>query len=199
MKRTIILCFALGLSMLQGCIVKSLHPFFRKADIVVRKELANTWIDENGEQWKIELDGGTSRVYQLSHYKPDGKKDMEFDATLFNLGDQMYLDIFPIATSNSGESMMFDFHMLRTHSIARIERLTDKEVQIRWLNEKWLQSLFSQNRIKISHEVVKDPMDDIDWAVILTASTEELQKFIAKYGDEEKAFNDNTVWLKLKR
>jgi hypothetical protein len=35
---------------------------------------------------------------------------------------------------------------------------------------------------------------------VLTASTEELQKFLIKYGNDDAAFEDeNTVWLKLKR
>ena len=58
------------------------------------------------------------------------------------------------------------------------------------------------NKIKISHEVVKDVNieDDSDLKYVLTASTDELQKFVLKYGDEDEAFvDDNTVWLKLTR
>jgi hypothetical protein len=92
--------------------------------------------------------------------------------------------------------------MLPTHTIARVESISDREIQIRWLNEKWLRSLFAQNKIKISHEVVRDPVvqDDSNMGYILTASTDEMQKFIVKYGDEDKTFiDDNTVWLKLTR
>jgi hypothetical protein len=50
--------------------------------------------------------------------------------------------------------------------------------------------------------VVKDVNieDDSDLNYVLTASTDELQKFVLKYGDEDEAFvDDNTVWLKLTR
>ncbi len=202
MKRSIILSFILLLVLLQGCIVKSLHPFFRVEDVVFRKELLNKWTDQEGYGWEILPVKENKMAYELKRYR-GGKADQVFVAHLFSLSNQLYIDIFPIAKEeDSGDALMFDMHLMPTHSIARVESLTDKEVKIRWLNEKWLRSLFSQNKIKISHEVVRDPIvqDDSNMSFVLTAPTEELQKFIEKYGDEDKAFiDDNTVWLKLTR
>jgi hypothetical protein len=80
--------------------------------------------------------------------------------------------------------------------------ITKDEVLIKWFNEEWLRTLFDQNRIKIAHEAILDeiPKDADDKTYILTASTEELQKFLIKYGNEDAAFDgDNTVWLRLKK
>jgi hypothetical protein len=73
-------------------------------------------------------------------------------------------------------------------------------VQIKWFNEEWLGSLFEQNRIKISHETVKNESGkETDNFYLLTASTDELQKFILKYGKDAVFDDNNIVWLKLKR
>ena len=89
-----------------------------------------------------------------------------------------------------------------THSVAKVVRLDNDEVQIKWFNEDWLKMLFEQNRIRIAHEAVLDenPKNKDDKWYVLTAPTDELQKFIIKYGHDATAFNnDNSVWLRLKR
>jgi hypothetical protein len=202
MKRSIILVFVLTLVLLQGCLVKSLHPFFKDSDVVFKKELINNWKDQEGARWEILPVKESKVAYELRHYQSGGEQpDEMFVAHLFNLHGQLYLDFFPIARDDS-DAAMFDMHMLPTHTIARIESISDREIQIRWLNEEWLQSLFDQNKIRISHEVVYNPItqDRSNMGYVLTASTDEMQKFIIKYGDEDKAFiDDNTVWLKLTR
>jgi hypothetical protein len=203
MKRSIILVFILTLVVLQSCLVKSLHPFFKDSDVVFKKELINNWTDQEGARWEILPVKESKVAYELRHYKTGKKQpDEAFVGHLFKLNDQLFLDFFPLGKDESDGTMMFDMHMMPTHTIARVEGISENEIEIRWLNEKWLQSLFSQNKIKISHEVVRDPIvpDNSDMSYILTASTEEMQKFIIKYGDEDKAFiDDNSVWLKLTR
>jgi hypothetical protein len=203
MKRSIFFIFLLTLVVLQGCLVKSLHPFFKNSDVVFKKELINNWKDQEGARWEILPVKESKVAYELRHYRTgEPQPDQVFVAHLFKLNEQLFLDFFPIARDDSDDQLMFDMHMVPTHSIARVETLSEKEIQIRWLNEKWLQSLFEQNKIRISHEVVRDAMmqDSSNMSYILTASTEEMQKFIVKYGDEDKAFiDDNSVWLKLTR
>jgi hypothetical protein len=203
MKRSILIVFILTLVLLQGCLVKSLHPFFKDSDVVFKKELINNWKDQEGTRWEILPVKESKVAYELRHYKVGDDQAYEmFIAHLFSLGGQLYLDFFPLAKEASDDALMFDMHLLPTHSIARVESISDREVQIRWLNEKWLNSLFEQKKIKISHEIVRDPIiqDNSNMSYILTASTDEMQKFIIKYGDEDKAFiDDNGVWLKLTR
>jgi hypothetical protein len=202
MKRTIVLSITLVVVLLQGCIVRSLHPFYKSSDIVFRKELINTWRDQDGGTWTIKPvdDNGKNFAYEL-HYSAEGKLDAFFLAHLFTLGGEQYLDFLPIASD--GETVaMFNLHLMPSHSIARLESISESEIQIRWFNEKWLKSLFDQNRIKISHETIVETYSrgDTDQSYVLTANTEELQKFILKYGKEEQAFvDDNTMWLKLTR
>jgi len=56
-------------------------------------------------------------------------------------------------------------------------------------NPDWLEKLFDENRIRISHENVGDQ-------IVLTASTEELQKFIAKYSYDQEAYVDPEILIR---
>ena len=74
-------------------------------------------------------------------------------------------------------------HHFPTHTLARIGK--DKDgIMLYWYGEEWLTDLFEQNRIKIHHETV-----DISPGYtrhVLTAQTDELQKFITKYANSPK-------------
>jgi hypothetical protein len=185
---------------LQGCIVKSIHPFFHESDVILKKELLATWTDGDGGQWTIKPFGAKPNAYEMHRIK--GEKDVVFLAHLFNLQGELYFDFLPLSDGGNEDLALFALHLMPTHSIAKVEVLNKDEVRIKWFNEEWMRSLFDQNRIKISHEVIYDeaPKDDDDKIYILTASTDELQKFIIKYGGEDAAFdNSNTVWLTLKK
>lgn len=204
-KQFLILALTLA-ALLQGCIVKSLHPFYASTDLVYKKELINTWIDEDGNKWTIHpVDvANTSgvaepRAYEMTCTKEG--KSAAFLAHLFELEGNLFLDFRPLASDGSTVEL-FEMHLLPSHSVAKVAKLTDDVVEIIWFNEKWLNRLFSQNRIKISHEVIveENSGNDEDRTYVLTASTEELRKFLVKYGNDESAFEgENTIGIKLKR
>lgn len=203
MKRNIIISLALIVVLLQGCIVKSIHPFFKDQDLISKKELLNTWIDQDGSQWTIKPYKDKPGAYEM-HWLHNGENDVVMLAHLFKLNNETYMDFLPMSDNSPVDMPIFNFHLLPTHSVAKIVSITNDDVQIKWFNAKWLATLFEQNRIRISHEVVTDAEmggSDDDKEYILTASTDELQKFMIKYGGEDKAFDDpnNTVWLRLKR
>ena len=77
---------------------------------------------------------------------------------------------------------MIDIHMIPAHTIARIDFVSEDEVVIAWFNEDWLKDLFEENRVKIDHEVIRTAEENFSKEYVLTASTDELQKFIIKYG-----------------
>ena len=62
--------------------------------------------------------------------------------------------------------------------------------------------LFRQNKIRIAHEkvpYVEGKTEEDNFQVVLTASTEDLQKFMLKYMDDPNAFkNDYSIRLKKK-
>jgi hypothetical protein len=197
-KLSIIFVLALAVS-LQGCIIKSIYPFFKEKDVVFREELVGSWTDDEGTTWTIHMNPFKPNSYELHCTK--NSRDVAFAGNLFTLDGNLYLDLFPVS-DNSEEVLMFDLHLVPTHSVAIVEGLSASEVKIKWFDETWLESMFSQNRIRIAHEKIMDPdtkPDEEEGMYLLTASTDELQKFIVKYRNEAMASAENAVELKLTR
>ena len=77
---------------------------------------------------------------------------------------------------------MTSFHHIPVHTLARVQYCRDS-ILLYWYGDEWLNELLEQNRIRIKHEMVDN--HDYDRQV-LTASTDELQKFIKKYANDPK-------------
>ncbi|MDX1941443.1 MAG: hypothetical protein SFU99_12875, partial [Saprospiraceae bacterium] len=73
-----------------------------------------------------------------------------------------------------------------SHSFARVE-FKNRQVIIRFFDYDFLKTLFEQQKIRLKHERLSN--DNI----VLTAPTEELQKFVLKYADEPKAYQEALV------
>lgn len=201
MRPKFLFLIALMAGLFQGCIVRSLHPFYKPENVVFRKGLLNNWTDQDGGKWSIRRHQEIPNAYEM-HWLKNGDKDVVFLAYLFDLEGELYFDFMPLTDNNHDDLAIFDLHLMPTHSVAKLVKLNNEEVQIKWFNEEWLQNLFEQNRIRIAHEEIMDetPKDENDKWYVLTAPTEELQKFILKYGHDATAFsNDNSVWLTLKK
>lgn len=198
MKKIIVILGVVAAT-LQGCIIKSIYPFYMQEDVVFREELVGKWSDGEDYQWTIHANPFRPNSYEM-HYTRDGR-DVAFSAHLFQLEGHLYLDLFPVS-DNRDEMLLFDLHLVPTHSVAIVEAISADEVSIKWFDESWLEKMFNENRIRVRHEKVMDldlkPSED-EGMYLLTASTEELQKFIVKYRDQAMVSTDTSVDLKLTR
>ena len=200
MKTRIILLSLLLIFFLQGCLVKSLHPFFTEQDILFKKELLGNWTDKDSAAWEIRQHmritgllkpNAPDKSYDIS--LTDNKGTSHYIAHLFRLEDQLYLDFLP--TDISCQNDLAGLHLVATHSLAQVD-LSGGKIIIRWYNEEWLIGLFNNNKIRIAHERVPydpDQRNPESMQVILTAQTEELQKFIIKYGNDPEAFKKDKL------
>jgi hypothetical protein len=188
--RSIIFMGILALA-ISGCFVKSLHPFFKESDVEFKNELLGTWLDEDSATWRINpyvfakgfmLGDSTDNSYLMEMFD-DTSNISTFNVHLFRLDGKLYLDFAPIRGDRYDE--MIDIHMIPAHSIARIDFVSEDEVVIAWFDEDWLKGLFEENRVKIAHEVITTAESNYTKEYVLTASTDELQKFIVKYGSVE--------------
>ncbi|HZY82139.1 MAG TPA: hypothetical protein VFE50_21590 [Cyclobacteriaceae bacterium] len=197
MRKSLIVTVALIALSFQGCIVKSVHQFYKEKDVFLRPTIEGTWEDKEKVQWTIHRNP-FGKNYEL-HCSKNGR-EVALLGTLFELDGNTYLDIIP-TQDNSEEVLVFDLHMVPTHSIARINIAGNDEINIFWFNEEWLREMFTQNKIRISHELVMDadPKSKDDGLYLLTATTDELQKFVMKYGNDERAYDENDLSLELKR
>jgi len=199
MKTRIIVICAILAVVASSCLVKSLHPFYRDQDVVFKKALIGTWLDQDSGKWTISQARAKSegsaffgsksvdslRNYYLLTLTNDGGVS-KFVAHLFMINGQLYVDFYPDEISLPDISY---FHLVKAHSIAKIEVFADS-INIKWFNEMWLAGLFENNKIRISHETISEKNKDDSY--VLTASTDELQKFLIKYGNDPNAFKDGS-------
>lgn len=188
MKTRILIFASLLLFVLSGCIVKSLHQFYQEDDVIYDNTLLGSWLDEDSTLWVIKpytfavgfMKGDSIDNSYLVELYEDANEPQKFNAHLFELGGKKYLDFRPLRDDRYDDFL--DVHLISAHSLALIEINDQGSLTIGWFNEDWLGKLFEENRVKISHEVVKGESPSEGSEYVLTASTDELQKFILKYG-----------------
>jgi hypothetical protein len=187
-KKSIILIGAMAM-ILSSCLVKSLHQFYNEEDVIFEEKLIGEWYDSDSTYWKISpyifskgfMKGDSvDNSYLVEMFEEDSLHPSRFNVHLFKLKDKLFLDFMPIR--DDSQQSMVDLHLVPTHSIAGVNFQPNDKVEISWYNESFLEDLFSENRIKISHEIIKSGQYSSEKEYVLTASTDELQKFLLKFG-----------------
>ncbi|NER14202.1 hypothetical protein GWK08_12175 [Leptobacterium flavescens] len=191
--RSIILVFCIVL--LNSCIVKSLNPFYIEEAVEFQEAFLGKWEDNKDGKWEVlsfkaemERETGKDRLSEedkeiYEKYK-DGylisylKKENEsyFIAVPFKVDDQVLIDFIPYQYEDEGGNDLVGQHLVKTHSVAKFDKQDNGDIKITWLDEDRLEELFKKDAIQIKHEVV-----GLDKDFILTASSEELYRFMKKY------------------
>jgi len=192
-KKKLLFCFIL-LIVVNSCI-PSLHPLYTKKDLILDNTIVGTWISDESSKdisvWNIKKYkyieqpgpfGGkhkfSDKLYRLEHIQYSDT--IGFDLFLIKLDNNFYFDFYP--EDYESENYMRNIHLFPVHTFAKVE-IEKNSIKINQFSISFLEELIKQNRIKISHE--KSGQN-----IILTASTEELQKFVVKYADDEDAFEE---------
>jgi hypothetical protein len=147
--------------------------------------------------------------FRITYYEEPEKPGI-FTGTLFRINGVPYVDFYPDPDEEQCRTELTGWHHFPTHTLARVQYSKDS-ILLYWFGEEWLNDLLEQNRIRISHETVEVSPDYSRH--VLTASTDELQKFIRKYANDpktseeieqifERGYTEDTeeygVFLKLK-
>jgi len=194
---------------LNSCVVKSLFPFYTNSTIYFEKRFIGNWVDYENAKWEIvrfqdvllkenkktkasELDADQFRIYNkykngyVVYFEKDNTKS-SFLAMPFKINNQLFLDFTPIESDKIEElkNDLYKMHLIGTHSLAKFDILNDNEVAISWFSAEKLEQLLDEDKIKIKHEEV-----GFTETTLLTASSEELQRFIKKYIESK----DNDKW-----
>ena len=206
MKTRNYILISLVILLMSGCFVKSLHPFYKENEAIFNQELTGDWLGDDSSTWKIEQGKKFTGLFKpdmpeksyLITYT-DKKGVALFKVCLFKLGNRYFFDFYPEEIESTNELMAI--HLVPMHTVARVD-FSPEKMMIQWYNEEWLIGLFRQNKIRIAHEKVPindGKMEEDNFQVVLTASTDDLQKFMLKYMDDPTAFkNDYTFVLRKK-
>lgn len=171
--------------------IPSLYPLYRDKDLLLNEKLIGRFGEpDDDDYWDFQhldtqieremIDGWrefkSGYTYQLTVME-DGVAE-EFATHLLTLGDDTYLDFFPV--NYTIEPGMLDMSLAPSHIFARVE-ISDEHLILHFFDTEWLEDLIEENRIKISHVELED-------RYLLTAKTEELRKFILKFANDSTTF-----------
>ena len=187
MKKPFLLFLLLCVTILTGCLVRSLHPLYTKKDIIFDDKIIGIWSDEENAKWQFTKD---SDGYKLVDFDKRGNK-AQFDIHLLALGKYKFIDLYLTdLDENFGEKFngFGLLHLVPVHTFMRVDSI-DKEIKLRFFNLEWLEKTVKENPNSITH--IKTGKND-DATVILTADTPELQKFVLKNAEGE-AFSQELV------
>lgn len=186
--------------LLSGCMVFSFYPLYRQEDLFANDLLVGEWLEEDSASWQFDFyyrgeehlpENRDSTSFLLHIKDPDCKeaRQASFRVHIIRLAGHYFLDFF-LEEYFCDDVDLFDLHLMPVHSFARLD-LQDSSAVIRWFDPDWLEDLFKKKREQISFQ------DNGD-SFLLTAKTEELQKFVAKHANNPKAFSGGVV-MELRR
>lgn len=181
----------IGLAALVISCIPSLYPLYRPGDLLLNNKLEGTFRSDDKDYWEIEKlnpawENKFSDVwknYQSGYtYKltvREKEKVQDFAMHLLKLDGDYYLDFFPVDFEIPNK--LLREQLVPAHIFAKAE-ITDGYLVLHFFDNDWLKGLFQEGKIRISH--VELPQER--W--LLTAKTDELQKFIIKYAKDSTAF-----------
>lgn len=194
MRHFKVIILVLALTAMSSCLVSSLHPFYKEKDKIFEPVMVGSWIDSDSCIWTIEPNMTPTGFmepkepdgsYKITYYEDEDEVSV-LTGTLFRLNGVDYVDFVPDLNEDHFSAELTAYHHIPVHTLARVQ-YSKNSILLYWYGDEWLNELFEENRIRIAHETVED--HDYDRQV-LTASTDELQKFIKKYANDPKTVGD---------
>ncbi len=189
---TIILLFAL--LFIAGC-VRSVAPLFSDKELIFEPRLVGTWNVGSDDAWTFSAYGEHEyrlRIVQKEFSRvilgPSTSGDTGvFAVQMGKLGGEMFIDVTPAMDEEYAEKPsamlkndFFNWHLLPLHSIFRV-RFVNDSLRLTMFDAKWLEKMIDTKAVAIAHQKPEGNL-------ILTASTEELQKLVAQYATDDQAF-----------
>jgi len=203
--------FYLLAGLLGSCVpVISLHSLFTEENIVFDEKLLGTWVDDPTspkgtwefkrvadsaqKDWELPPPKKPEKAYKLLLSNEEGAKG-SFFAHLVRLEGRLFLDVFPsqlpCAQLDPKQDWVFNTaFLIPGHSFAVIDSI-EPQLKIRWTNEDEMEKFLKEQPNALKHELVEDK-------IVLTASADELQKFVLKYADDKRIFPAEAVLTRKK-
>lgn len=186
----------LAVLLLSSCIVKSLQPFYTKDSLSFNEKLLGKWVDNKKGQWTVEslkekfeqdrkegvelseVDLSALETYKEGYYVNYIKNANEagFIAMPFKIEQHYFIDFIPIEIEDDEINSLAAEHLLKTHSVCKLDMNSDDELSLSWLSEERISDLFSESKLRLKHENIGP-----EETLLLTATSEELYAFLKKY------------------
>jgi hypothetical protein len=200
-----IISFLFLVIFLSSCLA-TLYPIFHKEEAIFNKTLLGYWkcIDKAKnisftefrkipEDRKAELPPGIREIsdkgYFVSRLDSVRKVTSQHFVFLVKIGKNHYLDYYPAEMpSQKNVSKPYRDHHIKIHSNYRFDLKDDDHFEIKLFDQSFVEKLLSDNKINIRYEA------DDDGNKLITASTDDLKKFITKYSDNPDAYGGDITY-----
>jgi hypothetical protein len=207
MKKIFLLsAFFFVILLFTGCLT-TLHPIFTEKDLVYKPELIGNWNitkDDNKDgiaeiqslEKTVDLPGKISSIknkgYLITYRDKDNEITGSYIAFLARIGKHLYFDYYPVPLETEKNADEFYMqHFVKMHTPFRVNILKNGSFELNQLESNYLDKLIEEKKIRIRHEL------NSDGDAVITASTEELQQYILKYGDDPEVIQkEKTVFSK---
>jgi len=191
----------LAVLLFSSCIVKSLQPFYTKDSLSFNEKLIGNWIDNKKGEWLVQsftegfnkdrkeneklskqdkqILNRYSKGYVATYLK--NEKEAQFIVMSFKVENQYFLDFIPIEYDENEINSLAASHLLKTHSVAKLDIKSNNDISLSWLSEEPIIDLLEQHKIRVSHLKTEDMLETL----LLTASSKELYSFLKKYKNSD--------------
>jgi hypothetical protein len=175
--KKVVFCL-LAVVVLGGCfpLLSSIHPLYTDDTIVFEERLVGKWADGD-EIWQFNWDG--EKAYKLRIL--EGDKEGLFEAHLVQLEDMMFLDVFPDGKTLEDVQPFYAIHLFPMHTFIKVEQ-TEPNLVLRMMDPDEVSKLLKNDPNLLKHEVTENDV------LVLTAATQDLQKFVVEYANTEGVF-----------
>ncbi|HUS01194.1 MAG TPA: hypothetical protein VMY77_05680 [Chitinophagaceae bacterium] len=141
---------------------------------------------------KMELPPGIREIsgkgYLVGRMDSLGQLIGEYFVFLAKIGKNNYLDYYPAEIpSQKNVNRIYREHSIKLHSTYRCDFKDNNHFEMKLFDKGFLDKLISNNKINIRHEVINGEN-------LITASTDDLQKFIIQYGNNPDAFGGDVTY-----
>jgi hypothetical protein len=172
MKRIILIAAGLALTLVSGCVVTSVYPFYLEKDVVFEPALLGSWqkAGQPDEHWTFARDKANG--YLVTCVSKDTTN--VFQGHAFKLHGEKFLDL---STAQWKEDIQPE--PVPSHLLVRIGQIAPS-LKMANLKYDWLGELVARSPEAIRNIVIKTGDRPEDRRVVLTADTAELQRFVIK-------------------
>ena len=110
-----------------------------------------------------------------------------FEVHLAQFGGLLFMDLFPEPLNRRND--LCKVHWIPVHTFSRVW-IEDDALKMSMLNAEWLEKMIDEDSLKIAHE-------RIDSEIILTASTDVLQKLVISFANDPEAFPEPRILFRM--
>ncbi len=177
--KDLIQLISLGTLVIFTSCVPSINPIYTEKDLITDQAFIGTFTDpESSEKWQFTW--VDNNEFKLLHTSEEGRTGA-FTARFLKVGGRVFLDIVPKGGQENSNDF-FKGHFFKTHTFIQIHQ-KGRSISISYLDPEWLNKKLAKEPRALGHL-------KLDGQLLLTDTTENLQRFLAENVDTPGAFSE---------